>query len=127
MSTAEHDSLVGFSEWAGGSGETATWAGRSQPRQGGRDGRNPPAGCQAQLNRLVKVPSFREILNEELKLRNLRECEADSCIAVMYHEGSKYAHGNTREITTDHRYHRKAEAGITSFLPGMWQAPSHST
>ena len=79
--------------------------------------KNPPAGCQAQLNLLAKKPSFREIPQEELGTRNPRERDADPCIAVAYHEGSKYAHGNTKAITIDRRNHRTTEAAtVVAFL-----------
>jgi len=92
--------------------------------------KNPPVGCQAQLNMLAKVPSFREILKEELEVRNLRDRDTESCIAVMYHEGSKYAHGNTGEITIDRRYHRNTEAAvIVAFLrfQESWGDPADVT
>ena len=63
------------------------------------------------------MPGFDEILQKELKNWNVRPRDADNFISTMYHEGSKYAHGNTKLITIDLLNHREAEAAvIVAFL-----------
>ncbi|KAG0638415.1 GNL3L/Grn1 putative GTPase-domain-containing protein [Tuber brumale] len=74
-------------------------------------------GVQAGLDELAKTAKFKNLLAQEIAARHLVKKDVDRCVAVVYHEASKYAHGNSRMITIYEEDHTPNErAALATFL-----------
>ncbi|RPA89798.1 hypothetical protein L873DRAFT_1849151 [Choiromyces venosus 120613-1] len=74
-------------------------------------------GIQAGLNEIANTAAFGKVLAKELVSRNLLEKDVKRCIAVLYHEASKQAHGNKGKITIYHEDHVENErAALVTFF-----------
>lgn len=54
---------------------------------------------QPAIDRLAQTPEFQKVFREEVARRGLRPQDVIPCLAVVYHECSKHAHGNDGIIT----------------------------
>jgi len=59
----------------------------------------PKEGIQSRINKLAKTVEFQNVFNAEVARRRLCPHDVTSCLEVVYHHLSKYAHGNDRIIT----------------------------
>ncbi|KAG0137472.1 hypothetical protein HOY82DRAFT_649156 [Tuber indicum] len=78
---------------------------------------------QAALDELAKTAKFKKLLAQEIAARRLVKKDVDRCVAVVYHEASKHAHGNCRMITIYQEDHTTNEcAALATFLgvQGEW-------
>ncbi|KAG0132959.1 hypothetical protein HOY82DRAFT_557116 [Tuber indicum] len=74
-------------------------------------------GVQAALDELAKTADFENLLAKEIVTRHLVKKDVRHCIAVVYHEASKHAHGNSSMITIYEEDHTVNErAALATFL-----------
>jgi hypothetical protein len=66
-------------------------------------------GVQGKLDNLAELSEFKDILQDEVAKHKLVYLEAWRCVAKIYHEVSKHAHGNTEPILLERRYFTASE------------------
>ncbi|KAG0634866.1 hypothetical protein HOY80DRAFT_1053582 [Tuber brumale] len=88
-----------------------------QAKKLGKIAKNDVPGIQAGLNEIANTEAFSKVLKKELATRNLLEMDVKRCIAVLYHEASKHAHGNNGKITIYYKDHVENEwAALVTFF-----------
>ncbi|PUU80428.1 hypothetical protein B9Z19DRAFT_1123615 [Tuber borchii] len=83
-------------------------------------------GIQENLNQILALPKYHEILLQELELRGLREIDVRRCLGILYPALSRYAHGNDGAIVLRGLYHPDNElAGLVALMrvQGRWKNP----
>ena len=83
---------------------------------------------QEKLNELAQTSDFKLILREEVKEHNLVLEDVQKCVDTIYHEASKYPHGNTWDITfSEDEFTSDELVVLTSFfrLQSKWGLALH--
>ncbi|KAG0136215.1 hypothetical protein HOY82DRAFT_589537 [Tuber indicum] len=81
------------------------------------------AGIQAGINELAKTPEFDEVFMAEVARRGLIPEDVASCVALVYHQASKFAHGNDSMIAIrekDHTVNQRAALAIILMVQSRW-------
>jgi len=66
------------------------------------------------LGHLMQDSAYEECLEEVVRLRNLRKEDVNACTCNLYHQLSKYTHGNTDELVLHYtETEKEAEPAIT--------------
>jgi len=83
----------------------------------------PKEGIQSRTNKLAKTVEFQNVFNAEVAHRGLCPHDVTSCLEVVYHQLSKYAHGNDRIMTLrteDHLDNERAALAIILKVQENW-------